>query len=334
MDYSKAVPADVFGANAKGITIAAPDLETLPAEVKDTIQGMVPLPSDGYVFRTMLVSIFSAWWQVPSGPEGIWVYGPTGSGKTSVVSEFFARIGTPLCTIPCGRNTKLEKYLVRPVVRSVDGGTQIDYEPGPLALAIQHGFPVLLDEGDRLDPKETSRLHALLDGNGIAVPELGATLYAAEGFRIVTTANSAGGGDDTGLYNAVLKQDLASTDRYIYLKVDYPDAETDAALLDINFGQELPDEIRAYLVKLTERVRGAFVGSESGANSAEALDVTISTRKLLQLAHYTALFAEPVRQKGNNPIKFALDMCCLPRAAPETKEAIYKMVDLIQGSTP
>ena len=334
MEYlQRGIDNSIFGTHKpeESTPLSTPDLDALPPEVAEKIKAQVPPVSKGYLFRREHIARLSGWWEYPLGSEGLWIYGPTGSGKTSVALEFFGHLGVPVCVVSCGKSTKLEKYLVRPVVRSVNGGTQIDYEPGPLALAMIYGYPVILDEGDRLDPKEASRLHAALDGNGVDVPELNTVIYPAEGFRVIVTANSSGGGDETGVYNAVLKQDLASSDRYIFMKVDYPDAAMDNALLEGAFGDDIPSEIRSILVKLAERVRQAFVGTDAGMKSAEALDVTISSRALLQTGHYLTLYAASAKDKGQDPVKLVLDMTVLPRATSETRDAIHKMVDLVSG---
>ena len=77
------------------------------------------------------------------------------------------------------------------------------YQYGPLALAMRHGGLFLLDEFDLLDPSTAAGLNSILDGSPLCIPENGGEIIEPhEMFRFVATANTNGGSDETGLYQA------------------------------------------------------------------------------------------------------------------------------------
>ena len=60
-------------------------------------------------------------------------------------------------------------------------------------------------------------------------PQTGETVRPHGKFRLVATGNSAGGGDRSGLYPGVLRQNLALLDRFRLMEVGYPEpAEREA----------------------------------------------------------------------------------------------------------
>lgn len=307
------------------------DLGVAP-ELVQSVSAMIPKPEPSYVFQRALMSRFLGWWGSPADREGLWLYGQTGTGKSSLVRNVFARLHVPVCIIPCNPNLKLDKYFVHAKVEAnANGGTSIRYVPGPLTIAMQLGLPILLDEGDRLDPRESSRLHALMDGSSMEIPDLEMTLTAHPDCRIILTGNSSGAGDQSGgFYGAVRKQELAFTDRYVFLQVDYAAPEVEEAILKANF-PNLPDTGTTMLVKLAGKIRAAFVGTEAGADNANGLDVTFSTRKLRQVAHYALMFSVGANPKGPSPTELALDFCLLARASRESRTSILDMLDTLEG---
>lgn len=95
--------------------------------------------------------------------------GPTGSAKTSVTYAYASKVGLPVVNIPC--NGAAEPSLFIGKWNKLPNG-QFDFILGELALAVQHGGIILLDEINFLKPNIGAYLHGLLDSRRtLVIPE-------------------------------------------------------------------------------------------------------------------------------------------------------------------
>ena len=108
----------------------------------------------------------------------------------------------------------------------------MEFEYGPLSLAMKYGGLFLLNEIDLLEPSTAAGLNGILDGHPLCIPENGGELILPHPmFRFAATANSNGGSDETGLYQGVLRQNTALMDRFWLCEVGYPAAKAEERLL-------------------------------------------------------------------------------------------------------
>lgn len=90
------------------------------------------------------------------------------------------------------------------------------YEYVPLLLAVRYGGILLINKADLLSPEVAVGLNGVLDGAPLCLPENGGEVISPhEMFRIACTANTNGGGDDTGLYQGAVRHNLVLLDRYM-----------------------------------------------------------------------------------------------------------------------
>lgn len=282
----------------------------------------VPKADPIYVFIKETLRVFSAWWQMPARNEGMLFFGPTGSGKTTLAKNFFARLNVPVVVIPCGKNTKLEDYLFQPVFGEGDGGPSLRYEPGPLTLAVQNGWVVLLDEVDRLPAKESTRLHELMEGAPLLVPQLSKDpIPRSPKVRFVATANTNLRGDESGVHPGAQKQDGAFLQRFIYQRVGYMQSEVEKALVKSKY-PDLQDVVVNVIVELANATRAAYV--DNGGDGTEQLGVVLSTRKVLEVAHYLRILKDP-----QDPFMPALEVSLLASANQAERDAIVRMLRMV-----
>ncbi len=126
--------------------------------------------------------------------EPMLLYGPTGTGKTSLAkyaSEHFT--GKRARVVACSNQTKESniygKTSVRPAGDSGAMETYVDY--GPLIKAAQEGCPVVFDEFNTLDPGllvVLKNVFATRIGDPLDVPGNG-TIILQPGFQAIFTAN-------------------------------------------------------------------------------------------------------------------------------------------------
>ena len=245
------------------------------------------------------------------GREPLYVTGPTGSGKSSGIRQIAARLRYPTFEVTGHGRLELADLLGHLTVRQ---GT-MEFEYGPLVLAMRYGGLFLLDEIDLISPDVTAGLNGILDGSPLCLSENGGEIIEPHPmFRFAATANTAGAGDESGLYSGTLRQNLALMDRFVLCQVDYPSEETEIALLTRKF-PELPRSLCSTMVTYAGEIRKLFVG---GDGVTPQIEVTFSTRSLIRWADLTVRYQNLARQ-GIQPIRYALDRALGFRASRETR---------------
>jgi cobaltochelatase CobS len=202
-----------------------------------------------------------------------------------------------------------------------EGNTEFVH--GPLAVAMREGHLLILNEIDLMDPAELAGLNDVIEGQPLVIAQNGGEVLRPHPmFRVFATANSAGSGDPTGLYQGVLRQNLAFLDSFRVMNIGYLDAKTELALLGRAL-PSLPSEITEKMVAVANEIRRLFLGDE--ANHAE-LTVTMSTRTLLRWARLTLAFRGAPR-----PIQLAMDNALTGRCEPDQSEAIQRIAEAHLG---
>jgi cobaltochelatase CobS len=299
-----------------------PELEIEGLDDDHAHQAFVPDREAGYLFRRDLLSDVLAWLQF-GAKDPLYLSGPTGSGKSSVVTQVAARLNLPVQRVTAHARMELPELVGQHVL--VDG--DLVFQDGPLTTALRYGHLFLLDELDLLDPATAAGLNGVIEGAPLVIPENGGEVVTPHvQFRFVATGNTAGAGDRTGLYQGTLRQNLAFMDRFWLVQVDYPEPEQERRLL-AEAVPSLPDYVRERFVEVAGQVRALFMGEDAGAS---AIEVTLSTRTLLRWARLS-LFFKGAAAQGKNPVLHALDRALTYRAEPQTREAIHQIVQRVFG---
>ena len=177
-----------------------------------------PAIDPDYIFHESSRDIV-VWFVNPQGlQEPLYVFGPTGCGKTSCIKQLAARLNYPVFEVTGHGRLEFVDLVGHQTVK--DGN--ITFEYGPLALAMRYGAILLLNEIDLTSPEIAAGLNSVLDGSPLCIAENGGEIIQPHPmFRFVATANTNGAGDGTGLYQGTQRQNLAWLDRFTICEVGY-----------------------------------------------------------------------------------------------------------------
>lgn len=302
---------DTFG-------IDVPEGMTFPGN--DTPGTYTPEADSAYLFRKEILSDFLLGLR---NRESMYIAGPTGSGKSSLVTQTAARLNLQVQEVTANGQMELADLVGQHVLQ--DGN--LVFQDGPLTRAMREGHIFLLDECDYLDPGVVAGLNGLLQGQPLVLAEKGGEVVPRHpDFVFVATGNTAGGGDDTGLYLGTQRQNLAFMDRFFLMEVDYPSRDEEIQLVT----RAIPNFPTAYAEKLVDfavHVRRLFTGEEM---DGPQMDFTISSRVLVRWAKYTIYFKR-VEQQGKSPLHHAFDRAVGFRADPATRTALHELLQRVTG---
>jgi cobaltochelatase CobS len=292
--------------------------ESLTVEVRDAAHPLIPAANPAYVFRRELVSDLLAWLKGAAGADALYLTGPTGSGKSSLVTQSAARLGIPLYVVSCHERMEIPELFGRYVVQ----GGAMHWQDGPLIAGLKDpaGAWVLLDEVDTLDPGTFVGLNALLEGRPLLIPESGERVDPRQhGARLLCAGNTAGSGDGSGLYQATKRQNLASMGRFMLLEVGYAEPAEELRLL-AQAVPALPEPIRERMVQLAGEIRRLFLGGQ--------IELTLCTRSLIRWASLTHFYKG---KPGIQPLTYALDRALGFRAEADSRQALLELCQRIFG---
>lgn len=304
--------ADAFGLDVD---------KSLKVEAYDGPSHFSPAIDPYYLFRKETLSDILAWWQMTKLlNDGLYLSGPTGSGKSSIIRQIAARLNLSLQGCVAHSRMEMPELVGHHVV--IDG--DLVWQDGPLTIAMREGHVFLLDEMDLLDPATAAGLNGIVEGSPLVIAENGGeVIHPHEDFRFIATGNTNGGGDRTGLFQGTLQQNAALMDRMWVVEVGYATPEQEEIILSKHFPHdEVPKDIRVKLIEIANEIRDMFMGPD---NNPGSIEVTCSTRTLVRWSHMIRFFHGKSRE-GINPIDYALDRALANRAAPETKTALHEIV--------
>lgn len=296
----------------------------IPEEVTIGVLPASPLTPrriDDFVFRMDQVKLLTAFFCSPTPPlGGLFVHGPFGSGKTSVIEQFCARLGLPLVSCDWNYESEVEDLIG---TRDIAFGDTA-FTPGPLTEAMKHGHVLLINEIDRGRPSNLTGLHGILDGASLLIKATNEVVRPHPDFRLVVTANSAGSGDRGGQYTgSVRKQDPAFLDRFTFLECAFMDEADEVDLLMRKF-PAFEGQLLQKLVEFANDTRA------KATDVAATLTVPVSTRTLLRflwLAESYGISGTPYRDQSLDILRPALEPTYLFRLDDVERAVAEKVLD-------
>ena len=276
-----------------------------------------PAIDPDYIFHESSRDLI-VWFLNPTDP--LYVFGPTGCGKTSCIKQLVATLNYPVFEVTGHGRLEFADLSGHHTVHKGN----MEFEYGPLSLAMKYGGLFLLNEIDLTSPDVAAGLNGILDGSPLCIAENGGEIIVPHAnFRFAATANTNGGGDETGLYQGTQRQNLAFSDRFMLCEIGYPNAKVEENLLGRKF-PDLPETLRKTMINFANEVRKLFMGESSSGDITDCLEVTFSTRSLLRWADLTLRF-QPLARQGIQPVTYALDRALAYRASRESRAMLHEL---------
>jgi len=243
----------------------------------------------------------------------ILITGMSGNGKTEMVEQICAKTKRECFRVNITEDTDEDELMGS--WRLVNGN--MEWQDGPVVLALKRGAVLLLDEVDLATPKVMC-LQSPLEGKGCYLKKINQKIVPADGFQIIATANTKGKGSDDGRFVGTRVLNEAMLDRFDYcFEQDYsPRAVERKILLKAmkKFGS-VNEEFADNLVKWTEIIRKSFAEG--------AVDEIISTRRAINICKAYSVFGD--KQKS---ITLAL-----ARFDKDTQSAFLSLYNKIDSAT-
>lgn len=238
--------------------------------------------------------------------RNVWLYGPAGTGKSSLPAWYAAKLGRPFFRVSFDRSTEPEDLIggMEP-----DGKGGMHWRDGVLAQAIrQAGAVILLDEPTFARPTALAMLQTLLDGGRhLLARATGERIDCAPGVMFVCADNTSGTGDETGQYSGTSGMNRAFLDRMAArVFVGYMERAKEKAVLAAR--ASLPEPVASLLVDFASRTRSAA----RNGDMAHALGFR-------RLEAWAGLIGQGL------PSADAFAMTCLAGEAPDDEETLRQM---------
>lgn len=252
--------------NAKG--------EAIPisvAPVGGEFDDLIPEIDKAYIFsidllKTVLLGLDL---NIPT-----YLWGHAGVGKSTILEQVCAFTNRPYMRIQHTINTE-EVHIVGQMLAN-ETGTY--FEPGPLALAMKHGWTYNADEYDFAHPSVLAVYQAVLEGKSLLIKEAPGEWRSVKphaNFRFVATGNTNGSGDETGLYMGTQMGNAANYSRFgITEMVDYMPKKQEIGVVCNQSG--IIKEDAEKLIEFAHAVRKSF--------DAGKMSSTVGPRELINAA--------------------------------------------------
>jgi cobaltochelatase CobS len=212
--------------------------------------------------------------------KNVLLTGDAGTGKSSLVTQVAALIRQPLWRFNMNGETDTSKFVGWSEPGQTEGKPDMIYHLGIIALAMQKGAWVLLDEIDAaLQPVLFVLQQVLEDGGKLMLDDKHHTVIEKHpNFRIFATANTVGvASKNKLLYSGTMgRMNEATLDRFgVVVQVPYLDHEDEKKVIQ-KAAPRLDDDFAEYVIRIANDVR-------RDADN-EQVSCTFSTRRCIEWA--------------------------------------------------
>ncbi len=243
--------------------------------------------------------------------KNAWLYGHTGTGKTTLAQQVCAKLGWPMRRVNFDGDISRLDLVGQTKLDNDDGTTVSKYVDGILPQAMNSPTILLLDELDVGRPDVLYALQNALDQGQLTITDDGGRRIKAHPFfRAVAACNTQGQGDDSGLYQGTRVLSRALLNRFHnFIPIDYMRREDEMSVLISKVpalkGYGIADKLMQYV----HEHRVAFTSVE--------VTEPISLRNIIGAAQEYVFYATRIGHA--DAINLAISNTILNRANPEDR---------------
>ena len=270
-------------------------------------------PDAGYVMDGARMFVAASCFEAG---ETIWLAGSAGTGKTTMAREYAARTGRGFVRIGFSRTTELIDLLGQkePIPAGESGaqsyGVKMVWTDGVFTQALRRpGTVILLDELTAAPPGTAIAFQTILDEKRVTLPT-GEVVAFADGVVVCIADNTAGYGDESGVYAGTHSANAALVDRAArVIPVDYLPAMLEAEALEKRSGAP-----QAACIRLAQFAHKARVLQAQSGGDVRPLSI----RRLIAFANAT--------YRDDMPLDEAWTTTMLSRLPEADREALRQTV--------
>lgn len=198
-------------------------LETTPKTIDNTFDDLIR--QGGYVPPqiNLLIDAISAL----SMGKNILLKGPTGAGKTKFAETLSNLFQQPMFSINCSVDLDAESLMGFKTLAYQDEKQMIEFVPGPVTKAMQHGTFLYIDEINMAKPETLPLINGVLDyRRTVTNPFTNEIIHAQDGFNVIAAINEG--------YVGTVPLNEALKNRFIIIDIPYLQGEQLKQLIQTN----------------------------------------------------------------------------------------------------
>lgn len=265
--------------------------KVLDSELSPYAKTLVPTLDQGYHLSSEQVLKMGA---VLGLERHLWVYGPTGSGKSSMISRVCSEMNYPVMRINMSADTTISSFIGQWGTKMIDGVQTIAFLEGPLLKAMIEGALLIIDEITATPAPILMSLQKILESTVggerptfVCSDNEGKIYHAHPRFRVVATDNTNGEGDASGSYAGTNIMNRAFLDRFtIWSRLDYPTPSDWVSMLVSKTGVPLDQATK--IVEVCSDVNST--SSHLPENVTITNGILLSPRSSIEIAKLSKIF--------------------------------------------
>jgi cobaltochelatase CobS len=220
----------------------------------------------------------------------VMIQGYHGTGKSTHIEQVASRLNWPCIRINLDSHISRIDLIGKDAIVLKDGQQITEFREGLLPWALQHPVALVFDEYDAGRPDVMFVIQRVLESQGrLTLLDQNRVIRPHPAFRLLSTTNTIGLGDTTGLYHGTQQINQGQMDRWsIVTTLNYlpHDAEMNIVLAKVPSYATTPEKKKqiSAMVRVADMTRNAFINGD--------LSTVMSPRTVITWAENAEIFGD------------------------------------------